>query len=97
MLDQITSRSASDLEALHQAIGNKQTAAPGGRILEAVVLAGHAESNSEAKQLIKNCSIFLNERCIGDMHYLLTDRDFIQGKIALLRKGKKARGSIWKA
>jgi len=68
----------------------------GDRILEVVVTAGLAESNGQAKELIKSNSIYLNEQLITDMNYTLTDNDFTQGNIALLRKGKKAWGSVWK-
>lgn len=93
---ELNSRSEEDLLALHEAIGKKQTATANDRILEVVVGCWLAESNSEAKQLIKNRSVFLNERCVDDMNYTLTDNDFLQGKIALLRKGKKSRWSVWK-
>jgi len=96
ILAEAKSRSEQDLLALHEALGKKQTAKTSDRILEVVVAVWFAESNSEAKHLIKNHSIFLNERCIDDMNYTLTDDDFLQWKIALLRKGKKTRGSMWK-
>jgi tyrosyl-tRNA synthetase len=66
------------------------------KITNALVNAWLTESNGWAKELIKSNSIYLNEQLITDMNYTLTDNDFIQGKIALLRKGKKARGSVWK-
>lgn len=86
ILSQVTTRSSDDLLALHQAIGNKQSATIGDRILEVIVAAGLAESNSQAKDLIKNRSISLNERTIDDINYTLKEEDFIQGNIALLRK-----------
>jgi tyrosyl-tRNA synthetase len=97
IIAEITTRSSEDLLALHEAVGNNQTAVPGDRILEVVVAAGLAESNGQAKDALKNKTIYLNETCIEDMGYLLTEDDFIQGKIALLRKGKKTRGSVEKA
>jgi len=96
ILGQVKTWSGDDLLALHNAVSKKQSAIPGERILEVVVYAGLAESNGQAKELIKSNSIYLNEQLITDMNYTLTDNDFIQGKIALLRKGKKARGSVWK-
>lgn len=77
-LEHIAFRKLEDLLALHAAIGKNQTARPGERILEVVVAAGLAESNSQAKDLIKNKSIFLNDRCIEEMTYTLTDNDFVQ-------------------
>lgn len=85
-----------DLLALHQTIGNNAWATIGDRILEVVVTAGLADSNGQAKELIKSNSIYLNEQLISDMNYTLSENDFIQGNIALLRKGKKAWASVWK-
>lgn len=93
---EIAQRTPEDITALHDAIGNKQTAAPGDRILEVVVLAGLAESNGQAKELIKSKSITLNDKLIDDMLYTLVESDFICWSLALLRKGKKAWGSVWK-
>ena len=95
-LAQLGQMNEGDLLALHDAVWNKQTAVPGIRIAEALVLAGLAESNGQAKELIKAGSISLNEKLINEIGYELTDDDFLQGKLALLRKGKKAWGSLWK-
>jgi tyrosyl-tRNA synthetase len=95
-ITEISERSTTDITALHEAIGNKQTAAPGDRILEVVVLAGLAESNGQAKELIKSKSITLNDVLIEDMMYTLNESDFIGWSLALLRKWKKAWGSVWK-
>lgn len=95
-IEEITKRSKEDITALHEAIGNKQTAAPGERILEVVVLAGLAESNGQAKELIKSKSITLNDVLIDDIMYTLSESDFIGWSLALLRKWKKAWGSVWK-
>ncbi len=70
--------SQADLQALHDAIGNKQTAAPGDRIVEVVVAAGLAESNAQAKEYLKNKIIWMNETLMTDMAYTLTPEDFLQ-------------------
>lgn len=95
-IEEIKWRTWADITALHEAVGNKQTATPGDRILEVIVLAGLAESNSQAKELIKSKSITLNDMLIEDMMYTLSESDFIGWSLALVRKGKKARGSVWK-
>ncbi len=95
-IEAIAQRTLEDITALHEAIGNKQTVAPGDRILEVVVLAGLAESNGQAKELIKSKSITLNDVLIDDMMYTLTESDFIGWSLVLLRKWKKAWGSVWK-
>jgi tyrosyl-tRNA synthetase len=87
----------STLHALHQAIGGKNPVAVGTRIIETIVEAGLAPSNAEAKTLIKNNGVVLNEISVHDMSYELQEKDFLQGKIVLLRKGKKQFATLMNA
>lgn len=57
-------------------------------ILDALVLTGVAPSKGQAKTLIAQGGITLNEVKIEDISYKLTDEDFKEG-YAILRKGKK--------
>ena len=57
-------------------------------ILDAIVLTGVAPSKGQAKQLIAQGGITLNDKKIDDISYRLTDNDFKDG-YAILRKGKK--------
>lgn len=95
-IEKIQQYTSDDLMALHQAIGGKNPAAVGMRIIEAIVEAGLAPSNAEAKTLIKNNGVVLNETSVHDMGYELQEKDFLQGKIVLLRKGKKQFATLWK-
>ncbi len=57
-------------------------------ILDVLVLTGIAPSKGQAKTLIAQGGISLNDAKIEDISYKLTDEDFKEG-YAILRKGKK--------
>ncbi len=57
-------------------------------ILDALVLTGVAPSKGQAKTLIAQGGISLNDVKVEDISYKLTDEDFKEG-YAILRKGKK--------
>ncbi|MDR2191045.1 MAG: hypothetical protein LBP53_08005 [Candidatus Peribacteria bacterium] len=63
------------------------------RILEMVVAAGLAPSNSEAKKLLQSGSLFFNEQKIQDTNFLIQKSDLPNG-VGLLRKGKKSYRTI---
>lgn len=93
-VEELSKMSVADLQSFYDALGSQQTVAPGARIIETVVVAGLAPSNAEAKKLLKEKVIFLNEKTIEDMGYVLQAEDFIQGKVLLLRKGKKTCSAL---
>ena len=57
-------------------------------ILDAIILTGIAPSKSQAKTLISQNGISLNDNIITDIGYRLSDEDFKDG-YAILKKGKK--------
>ena len=57
-------------------------------ILDSIVLTGIAPSKGQARQLVTQGGISLNDKKITDMNYRLSDKDFLQG-YAILKKGKK--------
>ena len=57
-------------------------------IVDAVVVAKLAPSKGQAKTLISQAAITLNDVKIDDISYMLSDKDFKEG-YAILRKGKK--------
>ena len=57
-------------------------------IIEALVNAGIAPSKGQAKTLISQGAISLNDEKIDDIAYVLKEEDFKEG-YAILRKGKK--------
>ena len=57
-------------------------------IVDAIIITGIAPSKAQAKTLISQGGISLNDNKIDDINYCLTDTDFIDG-YAILKKGKK--------
>ena len=57
-------------------------------ILEAIITAGMAPSKGQARTLINQGGISLNDEKVTDVNYILEDKDFKDG-YAILRKGKK--------
>ncbi len=57
-------------------------------ILDAIVLTGIAPSKGQAKTLIAQGGISLNDKKVEEITYTLSDKDFENG-YAILRKGKK--------
>ena len=57
-------------------------------ILDAMIMIGFAPSKGQARTLIGQGGITLNDTKITDMNYQLSEADFTQG-YAILKKGKK--------
>ena len=57
-------------------------------ILDAIITAGMAPSKGQARTLINQGGITLNDEKVTDVNYILSDNDFKEG-YAILRKGKK--------
>ena len=57
-------------------------------ILDAIVLTGIAPSKGQAKTLINQGGITLNDNKVDDIGYRLSDNDFAEG-YAIIKKGKK--------
>ena len=58
-------------------------------ILDAIIQVGFAPSKGQARQLIAQGGISLNDTKISDTNYVLSDTDFKDG-FAILKKGKKS-------
>ena len=69
-------------------------AAAGDRVSEAGVRAGLFKSISEARKTIKSGGVYLNNARVEDEEQLLGGDDFLQGRFAILRRGKKALGVV---
>ena len=57
-------------------------------IVDAIILTGIAPSKGQARTLISQGGISLNDNKISDINYVLSDTDFKDG-YAILKKGKK--------
>ena len=60
-----------------------------GNIVEVLTDAGVFSSRREARELITGNAISINNKKIADLEYSLSKNDAIEGKILLIRKGKK--------
>lgn len=72
-------------------LDNMPTATVAGNIsiLDAIIQVGFAPSKGQARQLITQGGISLNDTKISDTNYVLSDTDFKDG-FAILKKGKKS-------
>lgn len=70
------------------------TATVGERVSEAGVRAGLFKSISEARKTIASGGVYLNNARVEDQERLLGADDFLQGRFALIRRGKKALGVV---
>ncbi|OXM99429.1 tyrosine--tRNA ligase [Bifidobacterium vansinderenii] len=66
----------------------------GERIIDVAAAAGLFKSASEARRAIKSGGLYLNNARVEDQEQTLTDDDFLQGRFALLRRGKKALAAV---
>ncbi len=57
-------------------------------ILDVIITAGIAPSKGQARTLVNQGGISLNDEKVTDVNYVLSDKDFSEG-YAILKKGKK--------
>ncbi len=58
-------------------------------VVDALVQSGLTKSKSEARRLIKQGGVYVNNRRVTDVDQQLLSEDWVDGKKLLLRKGKK--------
>jgi len=58
-------------------------------VVDALVQSGLTKSKSEARRLIKQGGVYLNDRRVTDVDQKVLSDDWVDGKKLLLRKGKK--------
>ena len=57
-------------------------------LVDIIVLTNIAPSKGQARKLIEQGGISLNDTKISDINYVLSDKDYSEG-YAILKKGKK--------
>lgn len=62
---------------------------PGMSIVDLVLLSGLEQSKKQARNLIENGGLYLNSRRVEDVSRTVTLADAIDGRVLVLRKGKK--------
>ena len=66
----------------------------GARVIDAAQAAGLFKSGSEARRAIKSGGAYLNNVRVEDDEAVLGENDFLAGRFALIRRGKKALGVV---
>ena len=87
-LELLQTMSKEDIQALEHETWGVKVEGNEVRILELLVQAGLAESNSEAKKLIQQNAISVNEEKISDFWKVYSSSDAINN-VLLLKRGKK--------
>ncbi len=59
------------------------------KLIDVIVKVGLQESKSEARRLIRNGGVYLNNHKIADENYTFLDSDLIDGRLILIAAGKK--------
>ncbi|MBR4495498.1 MAG: tyrosine--tRNA ligase [Acholeplasmatales bacterium] len=63
--------------------------AEGQTLLQALVEAGLASSNREARQFLQSGAVSVNGEKVTDMNFLMVKENAIEGKFIVIRRGKK--------
>ena len=87
-LEMLSTMSQSDIEALKHETGGAKLEESEARILELLVQAWLAESNAEAKRLIQQNAISVNEEKVSDIAKTYSKEDAINN-VLLLKRWKK--------
>ncbi len=69
-------------------------AEPGQRVMQCGVDAGLFHSLSEARKTISSGGFYVNNARVDDAERVLSEEDFLHGRFALIRRGKKALGVV---
>lgn len=80
--------SSGDIENVPGTEISTETISSGLRLVDVLVTTGLAPSKGEAKRLIKQGGIYVNEKRVDDIDTEVTVNDFTDGKM-MIRKGKK--------
>ena len=67
---------------------------PGERVAEAGMKAGLFPSISEARKTIRSGGVYVNNVRVADQDHTLSESDFLHGRFALLRRGKRSLGVV---
>lgn len=95
-IDEATLEAALDGLKVENEDGSKDFArvTVGDRVAEAGVRAGLFKSISEARKTIRSGGVYLNNVRVDDEEQVLGESDLLQGRFALIRRGKKALGVV---
>ena len=63
---------------------------PGDSLVDALVATGLVDSRNAARRVIGDGGASVNNVKVSDLEAVLTDADFLQGQVALVRRGRKS-------
>ena len=63
--------------------------------VDLLVATGVVDSKSAARRIVKEGGAYINNRKITDEAFTPEKSDFLHGKVALLRKGKRDLAAVW--
>jgi len=69
-------------------------AAVGDEVIDAIVASGLAESRKAARRTVSEGGVSLNNRKVDDPEARWTDEDFLNGDLALLKRGRKSMAAV---
>ena len=83
---------ALDARTLHDATAELPggEVAPGDSLVDALVATGLVESRNAARRVIGDGGASVNNVKVSDPEAVLTEGDFLQGQVALVRRGRKS-------
>jgi tyrosyl-tRNA synthetase len=71
-------------------VPESQLRGAGMNIVDLALLCGLEQSKKQVRNLIQNGGLYLNDRCVADTGYSVGLSDAIDGRVIVLRKGKKS-------
>ncbi|MGV1010323.1 MAG: tyrosine--tRNA ligase [Dermatophilaceae bacterium] len=71
--------------------------AVGTSVVDALVATGLVDSRNAARRLIGDGGLSLNNVKVTDLEAVLGEADFLHGRVALLRRGRKAQAAVRRA
>jgi tyrosyl-tRNA synthetase len=63
--------------------------------VDLLVATGVVDSKSAARRIVKEGGAYLNNQKVSDEGFTPQKSDFLHGKVALLRKGKRDLAAVW--
>ena len=69
-------------------------AAVGGELLDSLVAAGLADSRKAARRTVAEGGVSLNNRKVEDPEARWREEDFLHGRLALLKRGRKSLAAV---
>ena len=83
-----TNLSSKEIEELFKGY-NKVDVEIGNNIIDLLINMGAASSKREAREFISGNAVSINGEKVSDLEYIISDKDFIDNKYIIVKRGKK--------